>query len=204
MLRHEVETMKRKFSDPRTNDPLSILRRLSEKDPVHVLVAVFEACMDLMSRQQRNMLNRFSQWALQDQTIRRLFLFAIYKGAYSAEMLVPSFFEELRSGFTDHTHSLVDTGPGHYHHQQRRTEGETRVGMCTTSLHINKCPVLRTPVLYVGSFHCSHKSTPRIVCSAASERALAEARVYCKHCRQVLLELGCTGHLHVRQVPLYC
>ena len=97
LLVHETGLLKRKFSDPRNDDPLCIMRELAGKDPVQILTSVFEACMKYFPPFHRAQLNDFIQSTLQNRTHRHMFLLAIYKGAYSAAKLFPSFFEESTS-----------------------------------------------------------------------------------------------------------
>lgn len=119
LLLHETEMMKRKFSDPRNDDPLSVLKGLSGKDPVQILWGVYEACMNYLSPLQKNKMSQFFTWAIRDQAVRHLFLLAIYKGAYSADKLLPSFFEE------SHSHGgLVEVPPEQQRQMLYRTEGK--------------------------------------------------------------------------------
>ena len=54
LLLHETEQMKRKFGDLKNaSDPLSIMKSLSGKDPVQILVEVYETCMNYLSHNQR-------------------------------------------------------------------------------------------------------------------------------------------------------
>ena len=94
LLEHETGLLKRKFSDPRNNDPLSVMKELAGKDPVQILINVFEACQKYFSQFHRIKLDDFIQTTLKNKKFRHLFLLAIYKGAYSADKLFPSFFEE--------------------------------------------------------------------------------------------------------------
>lgn len=116
LLQHETNMLKRKFSDPRNDDPLSVLKGLSGKDPVHILVSVYEACMNYLSPVQKNKMTAFFQWAIKDQKVRHLFLLAIYKGAYSADKLLPS--------FLDGSQSLVEIHPEQQQQMLHRTEGQ--------------------------------------------------------------------------------
>ena len=102
ILVHETGLLKRKFSDPRNDDPLSIMRGLAGKDPIQILTSVFEACMKYFPPFHRAKLNDFIQSTLQNVTHRHMFLLAIYKGAYSAEKLFPSFFDESASYSSTH------------------------------------------------------------------------------------------------------
>ncbi len=94
LLRHEAEQMKRKFSDPRNDDPLSIMKSLSGQNPVDILMKIFEACSQHIGQYQRVRVQDFIQSVMKSSNLRHLFLLAIYKGAYSADKLFPKFFEE--------------------------------------------------------------------------------------------------------------
>ncbi len=119
LLQHETDLMKRKFSDSRNDDPLSVLKDLAGKDPVKILLSVYETCLNYLNPSQRIKLTGFFQWAIQDQAVRRLFLMAIYRGAYSADKLLPSFFEESHS-----MGALVEVSPNRQREMLYRTEGE--------------------------------------------------------------------------------
>ena len=93
-LSHEVGLLKRKFSDPRNDDPLSIMRDMAGKDPVIILSTVFETCMHYLGPFQKGKLADFVQFFLKNKALRDMFLLAIYKGAYSADRLFPKFFED--------------------------------------------------------------------------------------------------------------
>ena len=93
LLQNESEKMKRKFSDPRADDPLSIMKSLSEKDPVIILETVFNSFLSYLNPQDAEQLRYFIQWVMNDGCIRRLFLLSIYKGAYSVDKLFPNIFE---------------------------------------------------------------------------------------------------------------
>jgi len=84
-LNHEIGLLKRKFSDPRNDDPLSIMRDMAGKDPVTILCTVFETCMQYVGPYHRGKLNDFIQYFLKNKSLRDMFLLSIYKGAYSAE-----------------------------------------------------------------------------------------------------------------------
>ena len=94
VLAHETSLLKRKFSDPRNDDPLSIMRDLARKDPIMILSTMFETCLQYIGPYHRGRLNEFIQYFLRNKSLRDIFLLAIYKGAYSADKLFPKFFEE--------------------------------------------------------------------------------------------------------------
>ena len=120
---HEAGLLKRKFSDPRNDDPLSIMRELAGKDPVQILTRVFEVCMQYFSPFHRPKLHEFIQCTLNNKTLRHMFLLAIYKGAYSAEKLFPQFFEESASSLSSRGGDA--TGIQSYHEDQLcKSEGE--------------------------------------------------------------------------------
>lgn len=97
-LQQETEQMKRKLADLRyTDDPLSVLKSLSGKDPVQILVSVYDTCTAYLNSVQKYKMTEFFRWAIKDQTVRHLFLLSIYKGAYSADKLMPGFFQEMQS-----------------------------------------------------------------------------------------------------------
>lgn len=98
-LQQETDQMVRKLGDLqlRKADDIFSVKSLSGKDPVQILVAVYDTCMPYMKPRQKQMMTDFFQWAIRDQTVRRLLLLSIYKGAYAADKLMPSFFEESQS-----------------------------------------------------------------------------------------------------------
>lgn len=73
--------------------------------------------MDYLNPVQRIKLSQFFQWAIEDKAIRRLLLLAIYKGAYSADKLMPSFFEQSQS-----LGGLVEVHPEKLQQMLYRTE----------------------------------------------------------------------------------
>lgn len=126
LLEHESGLLKRKFSDPRNDDPLSIMRDLAGKDPVQILTSVFEVCMQYFGPFHRAKLNDFIQATLQIKSLRHMFLLAIYKGAYSAEKLFPRFFEESSS-----TSSAYQGGATGHRDALCKSEGKHRVFCCS-------------------------------------------------------------------------
>ena len=138
LLEHETDKMKRKFSDPHNNDPLSIIQSLSGKDPVQIIMSVHESCSKYFSVNQRIKVDDFIQSTLKNKALRRLFLLAIYKGAYSAHKLFPNFFDE------SSTQSDI-TGVGSHHYQQQlfhRSEGLLSSISCQCYLHNYTCKII--------------------------------------------------------------
>ncbi len=80
ILDHEVDKLKKQLS--RSDDPLSVRRNLQKKEPVQILIEVFESFSKNFSGMQRNRVSDFLQCVTRDARMRRLFLLAIYEGAY--------------------------------------------------------------------------------------------------------------------------
>ncbi len=80
ILGHEVEKLKRQLTY--SSDPLSIRRNLAKKEPVQILIEVFEAFSKNFLGMQQHRINDFLQCVTRDTRMRRLFLLAVYEGAY--------------------------------------------------------------------------------------------------------------------------
>lgn len=80
ILDHEVDKLKKQLT--RSDDPLSIRRTLGNKEPVQILVDVFELFRKNFSGMQHNKISDFLQCVTRDPRMRRLFLLSIYEGAY--------------------------------------------------------------------------------------------------------------------------
>ena len=52
LLLHETEQMKRKFTH-HLHNPLPVVKSLSGRDPVQILVDVYETCINYFSQTQR-------------------------------------------------------------------------------------------------------------------------------------------------------
>lgn len=115
LLQSETEKMKRKFSDHRADDPLSIMKSLSGKDPVQILDIVFNSFLTYIHPKDVEHLRQFFQWVLSERHIRHLFLLSIYKGAYSADKLLPD--------FLDGRTSWTAASPS-YQHQHTKPRGK--------------------------------------------------------------------------------
>ena len=114
--------MKRKLGELRyTEDPLSVLKSLAGKDPVQILLSVYETCSLYLNQIQRRKLTDFFQWAIQNQAVRHIFLLSIYKGAYSADKLMPSFFEE-----EQRSHAMAEVYPQQQQQMLYKSDGKWR------------------------------------------------------------------------------
>jgi hypothetical protein len=94
LLQHETEKLRKKLSGAHADDPLSIRRDLARKDPVQILVSVFDACNKHFRGPQQARVGSFMQMITEKPALRHLFLLAIYEGAYGADTLVPKFMED--------------------------------------------------------------------------------------------------------------
>lgn len=123
LLDHEIGLLKRKFSDHRNDDPLSIMRDLVGKDPIKIFTDIYEACIQYFSPYHRPKVNDFIQTTLSNKLLRHMFLLAIYKGAYSADKLFPKFFEGSNSS-QSYGGEVVGSRAQSYHREGlRKTEG---------------------------------------------------------------------------------
>ena len=94
LLQHETEKLRKKLSGAHADDPLSIRRDLAGKDPVQILLSVFDACNKHFRGPQQAKVGTFMQMITEKPALRRLFLLAIYEGAYGADTLLPKFMED--------------------------------------------------------------------------------------------------------------
>ena len=94
LLQHETEKLKKKLSGSHADDPLSIRRDLAKKDPVQIMLSIFDACNRYFRGPQQAKVGAFMQMVTEKPALRHLFLLAIYEGAYGADRLMPKFMEE--------------------------------------------------------------------------------------------------------------
>ena len=94
LLQHETEKLRKKLSGAHADDPLSIRRDLAGKDPVQILLSVFDACNKHFRGSQQIKVGTFMQMITEKPALRHLFLLAIYEGAYGADTLLPKFMED--------------------------------------------------------------------------------------------------------------
>ena len=94
LLQHETEKLRKKLSGAHADDPLSIRRDLAGKDPVQILLSVFDACNNHFRGPQQAKVSAFMQTITVKPALRHLFLLAIYEGAYGAHTLMPKFMED--------------------------------------------------------------------------------------------------------------
>ena len=94
LLQHETEKLRKKLSGAHADDPLSIRRDLAGKDPVQILLSVFNACSNHFRGSQQAKVGTFMQMITEKPALRHLFLLAIYEGAYGADALMPKFMED--------------------------------------------------------------------------------------------------------------
>ena len=80
ILDHETEKLRKRLTI--SDDPLSMRRNLGKKDTVQILTDVFETFRNQFSSLQQNKISNFLHCVTQDHRMRRLFLLAIYEGAY--------------------------------------------------------------------------------------------------------------------------
>lgn len=112
VLQHEVDMLRRKLSTS-SNDPLSVRRDLARKDPTQILLGIFEACQSYFSGFQKARINDFLQFITQSQRLRRLFILAIYEGAYGMEKLLPQLVDERASS----QHATASSNQEEHFHQ---------------------------------------------------------------------------------------
>lgn len=84
------------------------------KDPAQILFGIFEACQSYFSGFQKARINDFLHFITQSQRFRRLFILAIYEGAYGMEKLLPQLVEE-RTSYQQLT--AVSSNPEEQFHQ---------------------------------------------------------------------------------------
>ena len=94
LLKHETDKLKKKLSGSHADDTLSIRRDLAGKDPVQILLSVFDACNNYFRGSQQAKVGAFMQMVTEKPALRHLFLLAIYEGAYGADRLMPKFMED--------------------------------------------------------------------------------------------------------------
>ena len=93
LFQHEVERLKRKFSSLSEE---SIRRDLTGKNPVHILMAIFDACQKHFAGYLKTKVNDFMMTVTGNLVLQHLFLLAIYEGAYDAEKHMVKLFGEDR------------------------------------------------------------------------------------------------------------
>ena len=94
LLKHETDKLRKKLSGSHADDPLSIRRDLASKDPVQILLSIFNACNNYFRGPQQAKVGAFMQMVTEKPALRHLFLLAIYEGAYGADRLMPKFMED--------------------------------------------------------------------------------------------------------------
>ena len=122
LLQHETEKLRKKLSGAHADDPLSIRRDLARKDPIQILLSVFDACNNHFRGSQQAKVGTFMQMITEKPALRHLFLLAIYEGAYGADVLMPKFME-------DHLPAQASGAPEQAVFLQPQ-------GMCTDSTYI--------------------------------------------------------------------
>lgn len=93
ILDHEVDKLRRRLSTS-MDDPLSVRKDLAKKDPAQIMFGIFEACQSYFPGFHKAKINDFLQFITQNQRLRKLFILAIYEGAYGIEKLLPQLAEE--------------------------------------------------------------------------------------------------------------
>lgn len=95
IVTHEIDQVRRKLAS--FNDPLTVNRYLTAKDPIVLLTDIFSIFLDYLSGYQSAKVNGFLQLLSNPnhQWVRQMFMLAIYRGAYGVERGISEIREEL-------------------------------------------------------------------------------------------------------------
>lgn len=94
IVMHETDQVRRKLAS--LNDPLAVNRHVTAKDPIVLLINIFEIFLNYLSGYQSAKVNGFLQLLSNQQWVRQVFLLAIYKGAYGVERVISDIREDDR------------------------------------------------------------------------------------------------------------
>ena len=130
---HEVDQVRRRLSS--LSDPRAAL--LAQKEPTTLITEIFALFMNYLTGHQSARVNAFLQLICFHENVKRLFLWAVYLGAYGIERVTREAEEGREVQGTPHYPSHYAPQPQLFHRTHGETDGvSVSVGLCVSFTHI--------------------------------------------------------------------